>query len=238
MRKLSGWAKLNPWKARLLIVALYVPLNFMAVAWGIMLSDSSFNFPNTTLVVVCILTLVLLQLRIQFMRRHHDSYRIRKSIDFAMLALTFFTVAYVSSDRTSPQHIVSPAYSLQLKLQTTSKNIDHNLHGQSKVKPGKERTSLIKKFLRKAVKFYFKRNDTEKALLIAASVLIALALLVLLAALACSIACSGAELLALLVFILGTAGIVFLLIFVINRITRRKPKAPPPVEEVRSIFLP
>jgi hypothetical protein len=91
----------------------------------------------------------------------------------------------------------------------------------------KERKKLLKHQIREIKK----ANDPskgEKVLLVILSILVALGLLYLVAALSCSIACSGSEAIALLVAIGGTAGVILLLIFVIRAIygKRRKKKEP------------
>ena len=67
-----------------------------------------------------------------------------------------------------------------------------------------------------------------KAALILLTIVVALALLYLVAALSCSIACSGAEGLAFTVALLGTGGVVFLTVVVIRRILHRRRRDPEP----------
>ncbi len=64
----------------------------------------------------------------------------------------------------------------------------------------------------------------ERTALIVLSILIALGLLSLVAALSCNLSCSGSEGGAAVVAILGTGLIIFLLVKIIKRINRGKPK--------------
>lgn len=66
------------------------------------------------------------------------------------------------------------------------------------------------------------KSGAGKGLLIFLTIVGALALLYLLAALSCSIACSGADGLAILVFVAGLGLIVWLSVVVIKRILRKE----------------
>jgi hypothetical protein len=73
------------------------------------------------------------------------------------------------------------------------------------------------------------QKDDEQAARIAwviLSIIGAVGLTVLLAGLACNIACGGAEALAVLVFIAGLTGIVVLLVFVLKKIKHHYKQAP------------
>lgn len=96
--------------------------------------------------------------------------------------------------------------------------------GSPPVKAGKKEVrKKWKHYLKEFRKFYKSTNDTEKALLILISILVALGLFYLLAALSCSIACGGAEGLAYVLFFGGLFAIVFGLVKVIKGIVRGKP---------------
>jgi hypothetical protein len=102
--------------------------------------------------------------------------------------------------------------------------------------PWKEKKKLLKKQV-KEIKTAKDISQGGKIALIFLSILVALGLLYLLAALSCSIACNASGGLALVVAVLGTTGIIILLAFVIRAITGKKKKKKPAIikeEAVRS----
>ena len=84
-----------------------------------------------------------------------------------------------------------------------------------------------KKMLKEQVKEIKKANNLsngEKALLVILSVLVAAGLLYLVAALSCSLSCSGSDAAAVLVGVGGIALVIFLLIIAFRAIYGRKKK--------------
>ena len=73
-------------------------------------------------------------------------------------------------------------------------------------------------------KAYRQDKNGKRITLVTLSIVIAVILTFLLAALSCEIACSGAEALAIIVFISGLAGIIFGLVGVIKSINRKYKK--------------
>jgi hypothetical protein len=88
----------------------------------------------------------------------------------------------------------------------------------------KERKKLLKQQIR-AIKNADDMSDGGKVALIILCVLLAIVLAYGVAALSCSLSCSGAEGAAVVVAILGAAGIVFLTIFLIRGIVRKSKKS-------------
>src|SRR5438128_784233 len=83
------------------------------------------------------------------------------------------------------------------------------------------------------------RNDktaADQALLIILAIIVALGLLYLVAAAACSLSCSGADAAAALVAIVGTVGIIWLLVIIIKKIGRRKEPDPIPAPPAGTAF--
>lgn len=97
-----------------------------------------------------------------------------------------------------------------------SEEILASIHENGKVHLTKQEKRILKPEFRKQLKLYAKaklrgdKSSGEKALLIILTIIAALRLLYLLAALACSISCGGADALAVIVAVLDTAGIVLL----------------------------
>ena len=84
-----------------------------------------------------------------------------------------------------------------------------------------------KKILKEQIREIKKANDLSegtKVLLIILSIVVAIGLLFLVAALACNLSCSGSDAVAVIVGIGGLALIIFLLIIAIRAITGKKKK--------------
>jgi hypothetical protein len=96
---------------------------------------------------------------------------------------------------------------------------------EGKMLKWKERKQLLKEQV-KAIKQAKDMSKGAKAALIILSIMVALGLLALVAALACDLSCGGSDTAALLVAVGGTALIVFLLMLTIKAINKksREPK--------------
>lgn len=89
----------------------------------------------------------------------------------------------------------------------------------------KERKLLLKEQI-KAIKKSPELSKGNKALLIILSVIAALLLIGLVASLACSLSCAGSEVAAVILGLGGTALIIWLLVVMIRKISRKKVKEP------------
>jgi hypothetical protein len=89
---------------------------------------------------------------------------------------------------------------------------------------------ILKKEFRHQLKVYVAAkikgdsSGADQALLILLAIIAACGLLYLVAALACSLSCSGSDAAAVLVALVGTVGVIWLLIYVIKQITHAKKK--------------
>jgi hypothetical protein len=113
---------------------------------------------------------------------------------------------------------LSPKPAVEIKVPETKK--PHSLK--------KKMWQQLRKNIRYIRQHYRQASGGEKAALIILSILVALALLYVVMALSCGIACSGSEGLALFVALLGTGLIVFLLVWVIKSINRKDRVKPKP----------
>ena len=87
-------------------------------------------------------------------------------------------------------------------------------------------------------KEYKDATNGERTALIILCILIAIGLLLLVAGLSCNLSCSGSEGAATVVLIFGTGLIIFLLVKVIKRINRGKPKEEivPDQQQVKTLY--
>ena len=92
-----------------------------------------------------------------------------------------------------------------------------------KILKWKERKKLMKEQVRR-IKKDNSISEGAKVALIILTVLVALGLAILVAALSCSISCSGSEALAVIVGIVGYAAIIFLTVVIIRSIVRNAKK--------------
>ncbi|MEI9943660.1 MAG: hypothetical protein WDN26_05510, partial [Chitinophagaceae bacterium] len=95
----------------------------------------------------------------------------------------------------------------------------------------KERKKLLKAQVKEIKKSKELSNGAKAGLIILSSI-IALGLLALILGLACDLSCSGADGLAILVGVGGTALIVFLLVLTIRSITGKKRKRKQAIEKI------
>jgi hypothetical protein len=226
MRKISFWASHHIWISRLMIVFFIYPLlNFTGWIVGDLLSASGIFINLSAGWILSIICLILFALYPR--KRSSDGkhfYNHRKWIHMALAACTFCFVV-LSGNQSGIAESSFSSHATEVL----------NKNAGSHIKPSlkKEKKKFFKKLIRDFRNKYKKSDDAGKAALIALAVLVALLLIVLLGSLACSIACSGSEALAYIVFFVGLAGIIFLLVRLIRRISKgpAKPTVTTPTKE-------
>lgn len=220
MKQVSYWASCHVTVARLLIILIYILLNILGFSTGKLLGDIGVLlqpiFLNTTLLAVILLFAGY---------RKYASFYKRKLLEGMMGLCTFCIICFYgnqihNSNIYLPFSNTTHAVSV-LEKQTVTVE-------KEKLKTKKE-TRQEKKELKKQLKKALSKDEGMKPwvkiLLIVLSVAVAVILLYLLAYIVCSLSCSGAEAAAGLVGILGLAGIIAGLFFVIRAIVGRKKKA-------------
>lgn len=241
MKKISVWAKNHKWAARFLIIGGFILLNILGIATGSLLRNIQFNFSPVVLFVLIIIVLVAFSLypskSLKGKLNSSTFYIRQKACDLILVISTFFMITYISNRQEVPLFSSHPANAAVvnntlLKKDKTYKPVSEfsktMKDNSSKKLKWKERKKLLKKQLNGITK----ANDlskTEKIILMILSISAAVGLAILLAALACNIACSGAEGLAVLVAIVGYGLITMLLIFAIRAIVGKKAIPPKPV---------
>jgi hypothetical protein len=212
MKSISTWARDHRWTARFIIVIVIYPLlNITGLLFGGMLSLEEIDLDTSWYYLLSIPVFGLLVTYPHKNKQH--SYARRKLWDL-MLALGCFCFITVTGNQfNTTNSSVTPA---------------HALKSSSGFVIQKKEKKTFKKIIRKLHKHYREAGDGEKVLLIVLTILGAFLLVYLLAALSCSIACSGYEAMAYLIFTLGLGGIVFGTIRAIQSITgkRKKKKEP------------
>jgi hypothetical protein len=227
MYKISQWASVHAWPARILISCAFVLITALGLFTGDLLQAFQLTIPLLFFyaAVVLFLAVFLIYPGKTLRHRFRNVYWYRKTCDCILLLTTFFFLICIGN---RPAHLLQP-------VQPVAAAVPHDTATIINPGAGKEKTSILplhKKASKRALKqtlikkikqlrkAYKDTPKGEKIAFIILSVIIALALLYVVAALSCSIACSGADGLALLVLVLGAGIIVFFLVRVIRRITK------------------
>ncbi|SFE62289.1 hypothetical protein [Thermoflexibacter ruber] len=220
MKKISYWAKNHVWLSRISIIILCHFLVFLGIGLGVVLfaevEKLSWFWEAGLVGAISYLFWVYLPER-------NLSYRKRTTVLALIYCLCFFICVFVGNRL--PERIAS--WELQ---QTSSYDYQVVAASISPAKVNKKATKReIRQEYRKAVKNtvkqilqdWKKQGSGAKVILIILSVLLALVVFLMLAALSCSIACAGNEVLAVLVLLGGTGLIVWGAVVLIRSIVRK-----------------
>ncbi len=219
MKQVSFWSSRHVAAARLLIILIYILLNILGLYTGFLLGDTGVLlqplFLNSILIAVIILFVGY---------RKHASFYKRKLFEAAMGVCTFCIICFYGNQLHNtniylPFSNTTQAVSIIEKQSGSVETV--------KIKTNKETRQAKKEFRKQLKKAFANDNGMKgwvKILLIVLSVLVAAILLYFLAYIVCSLSCSGAEAAAWIVGILGLAGIVTGLFFLIRGIIGRKKK--------------
>jgi uncharacterized membrane-anchored protein len=239
MKHLSRWARNNKWKARLIMTIAWFLLTALAIIIGTTLTGLSIELPSTYLLIsvaVFFAAIFYYPLRSQKSFYSTDVFYIKqKSCDLVLAVCSFCLILYAANKPgTLFQHygnlyaatVIEPSV---LKDSTSKsyksiKDFSASMKNEDgKMLKWKERKKLLKQQV-KAIKKSPDMSNGEKTLLTIISVLLALGLLYLVAALACNLSCNGSEAAAVIVGIGGAGLVVFLLILAIRGIYGKKKK--------------
>jgi protein-S-isoprenylcysteine O-methyltransferase Ste14 len=232
MRKISHWASHHTWLTRFIIIGIYLLLNLIGLFLGDLLFSVGVVMKPLFLLSGCFI--VLLGLFLYPSQKEKNKYRNfylrHKTADLLLAASTFLFITYggnhlnnakpASTSNLYAASVSLPAKDTRLILNKVSRENKDPQPETKKPLSKKELKKILKSKLHEWRKHYKEAGNGGKAALIILSILVAAGLILLLSALACSIACSGAEALSIVVLILGVGLIVFLLVRVIQRITK------------------
>ena len=239
-KQLSFWAKQHKLSSRIIIVFSFIIMNALAIITGLLLNDLDISF-SMWFLIITILVFGIVWLKYPARKQHKiRAYTFRKTCDAIMICMTFFMFMYFGNRQVTPfsSTVFSASAVTSLpgdstKGYKTADQFKKSLYDQhGKPLQWKERKKLLKQQV-KAINKDKTMSDGGKVGLIILCALLALALTYGLAALTCSLTCSGSEGAAVVVGILGLAGIVLLTLFLVRAIVRKpkKEKAKEPKEE-------
>ncbi|GEM_PF-1792126 len=240
MKNLSKWGQRNPIKSRMIIALSHLIIVPNACLLGIMTYLFDYEISHWALVILTNTFFVLYVLypqKHQRMRFLTYSYLKQKTIDFSLvLTYSFIITAGVNHlsftmDTYDNYQEVSQAANVHLIAFKTKPNTELDKRQGQEIKPSfKNLRKQLKRNIKsklKELKQEFKKQDNKAGVVIAKIFLILLTLLLvaglgyLVAVLACSIMCSGAEGLGWGVLFLGWGGTIWLGTIMIINILRK-----------------
>ncbi len=235
MKKLSYWAKANPRKARIIIVASFLTLNALGIITGVLLRDLGIHLP------LVFMLLFMADYAAAFLLypygKSKRNYRFQKTCDLVLAGSTFFMIVFLGNH---PRQIFNnrlffgdvKAGSLVLQPDSSVKKYKSisayyaSMYGKDgKPLPWKERKKLMKEQV-KALRHAGDLSNGAKIVLIILAVLVALALISLVTVLACTLSCNGSDAAAIALGIGGWALIIILTTIAIRAIRGKKRKKP------------
>ena len=228
MRTISRWANKHIQFTRLLVVILHLAAITFACYLGYQIADEGIFFTPMVLYIslmAWICAAILYPKRIQ-----KGVYKLRKTCDLILAASTFFIFTYATNTEglfNSEQGKVYAATSIAKELgDPTASEILASLQYRDKSTLTKKEKRILKREFKKQIGLFVKAkfqgddDGSGRAGLIILTIIAALGVLYLVAALACSLSCNGMDGAAIAVALLGTAGVVWATIAIIRRINR------------------
>ena len=226
MKPISIWAHQHKTAARISIIFIYILLNIIGLFTGDILHSmnvtlNSFFYLAATLIVF---TGLIIYPSKRNKSKYQNFYARQKLADCLLITATFLLIIYSgNSINANKAKNYNSAYGSSIINHAS--NYSENIVNKNNSKVSKKN---FRKYFRSAInefrKKYTDSTKTEKTIYIILAIFAAAFLILLLGGLSCSIACSGSEALADIVFFVGLGGIIFGLIKLIQRIARGKPK--------------
>ena len=232
MLKLSRWARLNPWKARLIVVLSHILLVLISIETGSRLQEAGIKVPAIIIYTALGVYILSVMFYPVFKGDSHLFYKQRKPMDFLLVFSACVMIAGTVSNPGLSQINLSSSNAAEIKIQPgkhdpRATEILASLEHRDK----HSLTRSEKKILRKEFKFQLKeyiggklsgnQQRAENAGLILLAIVGALGLFYLVLSLSCSLSCNGNDGAALAVALLGGAAIAVGLIFIIRGIRRK-----------------
>ncbi len=235
MKQVSYWAKENVVKSRLLIVTFWILLNTIGLFVGKLFREIEIDMPKNFLYICCIVLTILWikypQKANKKAKEHNNFYACRKTFDCLLCVTTLVLIVYTGNhwrnlnanlnSATASSVLTFPKDSANSKTLLLKHFVDDVKSKDISKLSNSEKSKIIKKQI-SVIKANKDLTKGEKTLLIILSIVVASFLLFGIAALSCSLACSGMEGLAALVALGGTALIVFLLVKVLKKLQHKK----------------
>jgi hypothetical protein len=240
MRKISYWAKNHRLTAIISLVVIKLLLAFIAAYLGLLLLGMNIHIPFA---VFFIALLVLIISAIVYPSKHNTRltkkqfYVQQKTCDFIIATCSFIMIGtWVNTNLPAPAGTeIAAAAATATTIKPTAEEILASLKYRDKSTLTRQEKRILKAEFKNQLKVYAvaklkgHKDDAGKAGLIILTIVAALGLLYLVAALACNLSCNGSDAAALVVGILGTALVIWGVIAVVRRISRGPKKKDEPI---------
>ncbi|MEO6456524.1 MAG: hypothetical protein ABIN97_20780 [Ginsengibacter sp.] len=235
MKKISLWAKQNKTSARFLVVFIKIALAFMACYTGNKLYQIHVSMPIVLVgvsAVVSLIAAILYPSKKLNQLSKHQLYVRQKSCDFILSACTFIIILTIVNNQDTIKPSLSSAgfASIIKKHPAKAEEILASLSYRDKSSLTRMEKRILKKEFVKQLKIYAiakvnaDKENANNSLAIILTIIVAIGLLGLLAAIVCNLSCSGADVAAGIVGILGLVAIIWGSVLVINHINRKSKK--------------
>lgn len=228
MKQISYWAKNNVPAARIIISFIHILLVLIAFYLSTNVSFHLSFFEMSLIAVIIIIASII------YPKSKKTSYTFQRILLFVTSVGFFLMICFFVQRNFSFPYYQKTLSAISLPVNAdkkpTAQEILESLKYRDKSTLTKEEKKILKKEIKKQVCVYTKAtisNDKEgksHALAIILLIIAAVGLELVLSALACSISCGGSGALAIIVFALGTAGIILGTVLLINRINHKKMK--------------
>lgn len=235
MKELSKWAKINPKSSRIIIAFSHLLVVINAVCFGILLFICNWGESKWLLAVIAnlfFISYIFYPEKNEKKNQYIPSYVRQKVHDFSLVIFYSVVITFGVNN-----FLMQNNNDNNLVRQPTAEFIVYKPKSENQTSDRKKPKFEVKennKELRKQIKDEFqelkielkRQNDKGgviglKILLTLLTIGVALLLVYLIAALSCSLSCSGQEGLAFVVLILGWGGIIWLGIIAIKNIFRK-----------------
>ena len=231
MRNLSYWAKHHPAIARSIIV--FSRCLLAAIAYFLGTELLKFDMELSPLWIYFFILVFFVTGATYPSVRKRDNYKKRKLYDLLIASCSFFMVLCLANQLNKPFALYQNAYASVIVDPSPYRNAEAKKLLEQFQKGEKTRfTSKEKRIIKREFKYQLgqfakakvlgRKATADQVLLIILACIAAVGLLYLVAALSCSIACNGADALAVIVLLAGTALIVWGLVRVIRSISRKR----------------
>jgi hypothetical protein len=232
MRKLSLWAKHHPVFARIIIIISRILLFFIACFLGKQLTF--YGIGLSPLWIYFFIAVFFIAGATYPRKRSSSNYLKRKLYDFTVAAcgflITLSLVAQLDKPFYATVQATVPVDQSPYKYAEAKKLLEQFKNGEKTKFRGKEKRIIRKEFNHQLfqyakAKITGKKADADQALLIILACIAAVGLLFLVLSLACTLSCNGSDAAAVIVAILGLAGVIWGLVAVIRAINRKNKKS-------------
>lgn len=233
MKKISLWAKQNKGLARFLVVAIKIILAFLAYYVGREFYQRQVHMPVMLLGItasISLCTTILYPSKKLNQLSRHRLYVRQKSCDFILSACTFIIiVTIVNNQYTIKPSLFSTSIASTIKrTPPKAEDIIASLSYRDKSSLTRVEKRVLKKEFFKQLKIYAiakVTHDKEKAgsaLPVMLTIIAAIGLLFLLGALVCNLSCSGSDVAAGIVAVLGLTAIIWGTVVVIKHLNKKE----------------